>query len=139
MPSYQTTHYLSHLFLTSLLIRLFDKKCLRPQKLFTPCYFLRMSYWIRLSNGKLNEALIKSGKNYKPDQQGHDYLLLDLKKLKVFWNEKPVSKLSAIEIGSWIKVEPLGKDVANLGKEGRFGEFVKIFNCPQNEIECKSK
>jgi len=96
-----------------------------------------MSYWIRLSNEKLNEALIKSGKNYKPDQQGHDYLLLDLKKLKVFWNEKPVTKLSAIEIGSWIKVEPLGKDVANLGKEGRFGEFVKIFNYPQNEIECK--
>ena len=87
-----------------------------------------MSYWIRLTNEKLNDALIKSGKNLKPDQHGHDYLFLDLEKLKVFWNDKPVSKLSSIEIGSWIRVEPLGKDVANLGKEGRYGEFVKIFN-----------
>lgn len=98
-----------------------------------------MSYWIRLPNEKLNDALINSGTNFKPDQQGHDYLKLDLEKLNVFWNGKPVSKLSTIEIGSWIKVEPLGKDVANLGKEGRYGEFVKIFNYPENEIECKSE
>ena len=98
-----------------------------------------MSFWIRLSNEKLNDAIRKSGKNFKPDQKGHDYLLLDMEKLKVFWDGKPVSKLSTIEIGSTIKVEPLGKDLANLGKEGRYGEFVKIFNYPDNEIECKSE
>ena len=98
-----------------------------------------MSYWIRLTNEKVSEALLKTGKDFKPDQQGHDYLLLDVEKLKVFWNGKQISKLSTIEIGSWIKVEPLGKDVANLGKEGRYGEFVKIFNYPQNGTECKSK
>ena len=98
-----------------------------------------MSYWIRLTNEKLNDAIFNSGKNLKPDQHGHDYLLLDLEKLKVFWNDKPVSKLSSIEIGSWIRVESLGKDVENLGKEGRYGEFVKIFNYPENGIECKSE